>query len=117
MSEMPREPPTSEPSSLARKPQPANGSLAAGVGQAWLIMIVGEVVLPLCMSMTNNLGAILGSTLLPPLAILVWGLVLLNGDKPRRGKGMLLGLLSIAAVLLLLVAACFGLVSDYRYHG
>lgn len=114
MTEVPMEPPVGGPAASTRKSQPSNGSLAAGVGQAWLIMVCGEVLLPLLMSITNNLGAILGSTLLPPLVILAWGLLLLGGDKPRRGKGMLLGLLSIAAVLLLLVAACFGLVGNYR---
>jgi hypothetical protein len=70
-------------------------------------MIVGEILV----MMTNNISAIMGGILLPPLAIIVWGVVLLNGDKSRTGKGMLLGLLSIAAVLLLLVAACFGIMS------
>jgi hypothetical protein len=78
-------------------------------------MIVGEVTIPFLAVTTNDVSAILGSMLLPPLAILVWGIVLLKGDKPRQGKGMLLGLLSITAVVLLLVAACFGLVSN-NFH-
>lgn len=113
MSEMRLEPPTSAPSPpppLPHEPEAPGGSLAAGVGLAWLIMIVGEVLV----LMTGHLGTILGGMLIPPLAIVVWGAVLLNGDKPRRGKGMLLGLLSIAGVVLLLVAACFGLISNYH---
>lgn len=113
MSEMRLEPPTSAPSPpppVPHEPEPSAGSLAAGVGLAWAIMIIGEILV----MMTNNLSAILGGILLPPLAIIVWGTVLLNGDKPRTGKGMFLGLLSIVAVLLLLVAACFGLISSYH---
>lgn len=110
MSEMRLEPPTSAPSpppSLPHDEDPSTGSLAAGVGLAWLIMLVGEILVV----MTGNLGIILGGMLLPPLAIVVWAVVLLNQGKSRTGKGMFLGLLSIVAVLVLLVAACFGIMS------
>jgi hypothetical protein len=110
MSEMRLEPPTSAPSPpapLPRDREPSAGSLAAGVSLAWAIMIVGEILV----MMTNNFSAILGGILLPPLAIIVWGVALLNGGKPRTGKGMFFGLVSIAAVLVLLVAACFGIMS------
>lgn len=113
MSEMRLEPPTSLPPSPPPIPPPdpgqPGGSLAAGVGLAWAVMIIGEVLVV----MTSSFGTILGG-LLPPVAIIVWGLVLLMGDKPRTGKGLLLGLLSVIAVVLLLVAACFGLVSGFR---
>ncbi|EIL95193.1 MULTISPECIES: hypothetical protein [Rhodanobacter] len=117
MSEMRLEPPTSAPSPpppMPREPEASDGSLAAGVGLAWLVMIVGEVLVTTLILTTNSLGAVLGGFLLPPLAIVVWGVVLLNGNKPRTGKGMLLGLLSIIAVAFLLVAACFGLISSYH---
>lgn len=117
MSEFRLEPPTSVPpqppqSTEPQQPGSSQGSLAAGVGLAWLVMLFGEMLV----LMTNNIGRILGGMLLPPLAILVWGVVLLNGHKRRTGKGMLLGLLSIAAVLLLLVAACFGLMSNFHMN-
>jgi hypothetical protein len=99
---------------MPQEPDTSGGSLAAGVGLAWLVMIVGEVLMMALILMTDSLGAILVGFLLPPLAIVVWGVVLLNGDKPRTGKGMLLGLLSIVAVVLLLVAACFGLINAYH---
>ncbi|KQZ77732.1 hypothetical protein ASD55_07680 [Rhodanobacter sp. Root561] len=99
---------------MPHEPYTSGGSLAAGVGLAWLVMIVGEVLLMTLILMTDSLGAILGGFLLPPLAIVVWGVVLLNGSKPRTGKGMLLGLLSIVAVAFLLVAACFGLINAYH---
>jgi hypothetical protein len=113
MSEMRLEPPTSAPQPPApapHEPEPSAGSLAAGVGLAWAIMIIGEVLVML----THNLSAILGGIVLPPLAIIVWGVVLLSSNKPRTGKGMFLGLLSIVAVVLLLVAACFGLMSNFH---
>ena len=117
MNEMRLEPPTSVPSPpRAPAPMPGNiadpstGSLAAGVGLAWLVMVVGEVLV----LFTGSLAAILGGIWMPPLAVIVWAVVLLNRGKSRTGKGMFLGLLSILAVLLLLVAACFGLMSNYH---
>lgn len=87
-------------------------SLASGVGLAWLVMIVGEVLV----FMSGWLGIMLAGVLLPPLAILVWGIVALARGRPRLGKGLLLGLASIFAVALLLVAACFGLVANANFH-
>ena len=111
MSEMRLEPPHAVPPPPgSREAEPSGGSLPAGVGLAWAIMIIGEVLVV----MTNHFGAFLGGILLPPVVIIVWGVILLRGNKPRTGKGMLLGLLTIAAVLLLLVAACFGLISGYH---
>lgn len=110
MSEMRLEPPTSAPPPPPLPPaldDASGGSLAAGVGLAWLIMLVGEVLVV----MTGSVGGVLGGMFAPPLAIIVWAVVLLNRGKPRTGKGMFLGLLSIVAVLILLVAACFGLMS------
>jgi hypothetical protein len=101
-------PPTPPPSGGA--PAPPGGSLAAGVGLAWLVMVVGELLVML----TGSLGAILGGIGLPPLAVIVWAFVLLGQGKSRTGKGMFLGLLSVIAVLLLLVAACFGLMSNFH---
>src|SRR6185312_9570371 len=112
MSEMRLEPPTSAPSPPPPLPPPPGnpeshrGSLALGVGLAWLIMVGGEILLVMVGLGMGRLGALW----LPPLAILAGGVVMLKGSHPRTGKGMLLGLLSIVAVLLLLVAACFGLV-------
>lgn len=101
-------PPTPPPSGGA--PAPPGGSLAAGVGLAWLVMVVGELLVML----TGSLGAILGGIGLPPLAVIVWAFVLLSQGKSRTGKGMFLGLLSVIAVVLLLVAACFGLMSNFH---
>lgn len=107
MSEMRLEPPTSAPPPQPpQTPPPGAGSLAAGVGLAWAVMIVGE---PLMLATRS-----LASFWLPPVVIVIWGVVLLNGHKTRTGKGLLLGLLSVIAVAILLVAACFGLFAISR---
>ena len=79
------------------------GSLWGGIGLAWAVMIGGGVAL-------GSLGIAFWLWLVPPVAIVVWAVVLLaQGRRTRTGKGLLLGLASIVAVVLLLVAACFGL--------
>lgn len=110
MTEMRLEPPTSAPSPPPLPPEstPSAGSLAAGIGLAWLIVVAGEILA----FMTRSSGALW----LPPLALIVWAVVLLIQGKSRTGKGMFLGLLSIVAVLLLLVAACFGLMSNFHMN-
>ena len=95
----PRQPRNSAPG------EPSGGSLAGGVGLAWAIMIVGEILAV----MTGNYDTLLLGAVLPPLAIVIGAFVLLGNGKSRTGKGMFLGLLSIVAVVILLVAACFGL--------
>lgn len=76
-------------------------------------MLAGETLL---FAGVHFLGTV-GTFLLPPLVIVIWAIVLMSGNKSRTGKGMLLGLLSIIAVLLLLVAACFGLLSNANFAG
>ena len=100
MSSVPPYEPPRAPLSEPKQPR-GGGSVWGGIGIAWLVMVLGEVVI-------LPTGAIpLG--LLPPAAILGFGIFMLFGDSPRTGKGLLLGLASIFAVILLLVAACFGM--------
>jgi hypothetical protein len=101
------EPPASAPPPTHPPPE-KRGSLASGIGLAWLVVLVGEGLIFGMVPFLRSATAFL----LPPLAVAAWAVVLLCGDKPRTGVGMLLGLLSIAAVLLLLVAACFGLLGN-----
>ena len=95
--------PTGAPPVPSPKPPASDnqGSLWGGIGLAWLVMVVGELLVgPRSFTLWP----------LPPLGILVWAIVLLvRGTRTRTGKGLLLGLASIVAVLVLLVAACFGL--------
>lgn len=120
MSEFRLEPPTSAPPPLPPQPapehppSPGKGSLAAGVGLAWLVMVIGELLVFMA---GRSFNGIMGGILLPPVAIVIWAVVLLGQGKARTGKGMFLGLLSIVAVLLLLVAACFGLLSNMHLGG
>ncbi|RUL71835.1 hypothetical protein [Dyella choica] len=96
-------PPGAYESSPEPKPPGDDGSLGAGIVLAWVSMILGEIVLvPIG-------GLPLG--LLLPVVIVVIGIRMLSGDAPRTGKGLLMGVASASAVILLLVAACFGLVS------
>jgi len=118
MSEFRLEPPTSvpppPPPPVPEHSPPDKGSLAAGVGLAWLVMVIGELLVFMAGSSFNS---IMVGVLLPPVAIVIWAVVLLGQGKTRTGKGMFLGLLSIVAVLLLLVAACFGLLSNMHLGG
>ena len=112
MSERPPLPSPSEPPPTKEPPPTRERSLAAGIGLAWLVMVGGELLI----LMSGRLGIIFGGMLVPPLLILVWGIVSLARGDRRLGKGLLLGLASILAVALLLVAACFGLMSNLNFH-
>lgn len=101
-----------QPSETGDTPPPRQRSLAAGIGLAWLVMVGGEFLV----LVSGRLSIIVGGILLPPAAILVWGIVLMLRGDLRLGKGLLLGLASILAVTLLLVAACFGLLSNLNFH-
>jgi hypothetical protein len=93
-------PPTSTGPTPPAKPGDDRGSLLLGIGLAWAIMIGGSMVAgPIHYTLWP----------LPPVAILVVAIMLMINGKTRTGQGMLLGLLSIVAVILLLIAACFGL--------
>ena len=80
------------------------GSISKGIGLAWLIMVVGE---PISFSAGTTFAA--AFVFVPPLAIMVAGVTLLVQTGSRTGTGLLLGLVTVLATALLLVAACFGL--------
>jgi hypothetical protein len=103
----------------AQTPEPASrGSLLLGVACAWGLLIGGYLVVALLFSATPhvNEGGIVLMLALPWLAMLgliVWFAV--NG-KPRSAIGVAIGIASIIGVLLLLVAACFGLLAGGGWH-
>lgn len=104
----PYRPPLSPEPGIEPEPPKSEGTLGAGIGLAWTVMVLGEIVL-------GGLGVsahplFLGGWFIPPLIVVIWAISLINRGVRRTGKGMLLGLASVVAVLLLLVAACFGLV-------
>jgi 4-hydroxybenzoate polyprenyltransferase len=103
-------PPQWPPEEPAPTPLPSSkGSLAFGILLAWAIVLGGIVVSFVSKeSFINpfNITAL-------PVAIVI-AIILIVKGKSRTGIGIFLGLASMAAVVLLLVAACFGLVSFSR---
>jgi hypothetical protein len=91
------------------------GSLGLGIALAWAVAVIGHIICGMLIAaLARQIDGsaaipILVLILLPEVAIVVLAIVLSARGKPRTGGGLLLGLLSIFAVILLLVAACFGL--------
>jgi surface polysaccharide O-acyltransferase-like enzyme len=103
----PYRPPLSPEPGIEPEPPQSEGSLAAGIGLAWVVMVVGEILF-------GGLGIsahplFLAGWFIPALVVVIWSISLIRRGVRRTGKGMLLGLASVVAVALLLVAACFGL--------
>jgi len=95
-------------------PQPPakRGSLLLGVGVAWATLIVGYVIAAVligALSDVSNDGLFLLLLLLPWIGMIGWIVRFATRDQPRTAIGILVGIASIIAVALLLVAACFGL--------
>lgn len=121
MSESPVSP-TGSPAPVPPAGSAAEGSLAAGVGLAWLIVIGGYlVILTLLATLATVLdwvpaGGYLLLAVAPVIAAVLLAVRQVNRGRRRTGKGILIGLVSIAAVTLLLVAACFGLLSNANFQ-
>lgn len=111
----PIEPPKPTPSQ-AVAPQEDQGSLGAGIGLAWAIAVVGTTFCAALMAslMGRHSDWVVSLWLLPYLLIIGLAVFLYRKGKPRTGQGLMLGLLSIIAVAVLLVAACFGLLSAFK---
>ena len=108
-------------------PTRSKGSLGAGIAIAWACLIGGYVAVSmfigtLAMAMRGfgegglaNLLVIL--SMLAPWIAMVWLIVhFANTGRPRTAKGIALGIASIFGVALLLIAACFGLLSNTNFH-
>lgn len=98
------------------------GSLLLGVACAWGLLIGGYAVVAGCAAVLAGMpGSIDDATaiflgLLPwlgMLALIVWFAV---HGRSRSAIGVAVGIASIIAVVLLLVAACFGLLSSGGWH-
>lgn len=88
------------------------GDLAQGVGFAWLIAVFGHVlliILSFALGSHLSLMSLLFLLVLPEMAIVVMAIVFQRKGQSRTARGALLGLASILALALLLMAACFGL--------
>jgi hypothetical protein len=109
---------------LPQRPEPPEGgSLWAGFGLGWLVIVGGYGLLWMIAvsGVINRVPSILYSIFplswpLPWLAFA--GLVVMFSvrNKPRSIKGMFLALASMVGLALLLVAACFGFFSLSGFH-
>lgn len=102
---LPEQPQSSSPHAppLPAAPRKQSLSLMKGLAIAWAITCGGGLLVLQTMNIFTALW-------LSPVVTAIIAVVLIFTGKQRLGVGMLLGLLSMAAVVLLLVAACFGLV-------
>lgn len=98
-------------------PQPPDrGSLPLGFALGWAVPIVGYICVGTLAGMASSGSFILLLLCLPWIAT-AWLIVhFYTSGKPRTGKGMLIGLAAMVAAILLLVAACFSLLSSSGFH-
>jgi len=100
-------------------PQPPaeRGSLLVGFLLGWAAMIAGVLVNGLFWVLQSSLGlpgadiVFLGVGSLPLVALIVLAVWLANRGKSRSAAGVLLAFGSLVALVLLLVAACFGILA------
>jgi hypothetical protein len=90
------------------------GSLALGIGVAWACLVVGYVVVVVIASALGTIGAgevaVYGILALSPwIAMIIFIIRFASIGKSRTALGVGIGIVTIIAVALLLVAACFGL--------
>ena len=108
-----------EPRVVVRPPQPqGQGSLLLGVACAWGMLIGGYILAAMLLSIGNggNQGSVVLLLALPwlgMLGLIVW---FATTARPRSALGVLVGIGTIIAVALLLVAACFGLFANANWH-
>lgn len=104
---------------LAPKSDP-RGSLGLGIALAWAALIGGYAVVAFLAGALISLhgdekNAVVIVLMFAPwllmLGLIVW---FATKNKPRTALGVLVGIASIIAVILLLVAACFGLFAVNR---
>lgn len=105
--ELPKKPGVAKARQSSASPNPVAvkpGSISKGIGLAWAIMVVG---MPMSLALGGDFGFLF--LYVPPLVIVVAGVTLLFQTGSRTGTGLLLGLATVFATALLLVAACYGL--------
>lgn len=105
---------------VAPGPDP-HGSLAAGIGWFFVCLIGGGIVagvlrfaIVMAVPEWRYAGWLVGiPALLPWLAALVLGIWLATIGRTRTALGILVGFGVLVAVVLLLVAACFGIMAGF----
>jgi len=117
-------PPSGAPPAGAPAPDP-RGSLGLGVVIAWACLIGGYFVVGVIASAAfsvfgggSDFAVIVAllACLAPWIAMLVFAIRFAQHGKPRTAMGIGVGFASIIGVLLLLVAACFGILSGTNFH-
>ncbi|HEV2606574.1 MAG TPA: hypothetical protein VGT79_01200 [Xanthomonadaceae bacterium] len=109
--------PTEPPQPPPTFPPADTGSLMAGFLLGWGAMIAGVLVNGMFWALQSSLGLpgadmiFLGVGSLPLVAMIVLAIWLANRGKSRSAAGVLLAFGSMIALVLLLVAACFGILA------
>lgn len=106
------------PASRPPRPRDPRSSLMLGVGTAWATLVGGYVVAAVLMTAfaNSNDALILLLMALPWLGMIGWIIYFAMHEKPRTALGVVIGIVSIVAVTLLLIAACFGIFAASGWH-
>jgi hypothetical protein len=121
MSDLPTQPaPPTQPNASP------GGSLGSGIAIAWACLIGGYIVVSVIaggiFSVINGVNSDAGVILAVLMCLLPWIVMVAlivhfaKKNQPRTALGIGVGIASIIGVLLLLVAACFGLLSNTSFH-
>jgi hypothetical protein len=98
----------------------SRGSLGLGIALAWAALIGGYTLVVFLANATATMNGHNGDTGLAVLLLAPWALMLAlivwfaSNNQPRTAVGIAVGIASIVAVALLLVAACFGIFAIYK---
>lgn len=109
------------------EPPKDQGSIAAGFGIGWLCMLIGGVIAALLTGAAGMVSQFESARPLLAVVLLFIGLLPLlmpiaamihfgRRGRSKTVKGVLFALLSALALLVLLVAACFGLLMNANFH-
>ncbi|MEO8671885.1 MAG: hypothetical protein ABI411_11260 [Tahibacter sp.] len=111
------------PAARPRPPQAApGGSLWLGFGLGWLVLVAGYIAVGMILygldsTSTNPPDALIALMVaLPWIAMIGLMVGFTVRGKPRVALGMLVALGSMVGLVLLLVAACFGLFAVSGMH-
>ena len=109
------------------RPPPADprGSLGLGIALAWACLIAGYTICAFIVGAISSIdshwgdsmiGLIVLIALLPWIAMVALIVWMASRGQSRTATGIGVGIASIFGVLLLLVAACFGILSSTNFH-
>ena len=104
------EPPPFTPPRVPGSGNP-RGSIWLGFGLAWLTMVVGNIIAAVLVGgfERESLLAVFALPWLATIGLIVW---FAGSGRPRTAGGVAIGLATIVAIVVLLVAACFSLLAN-----